>query len=58
MIEQKETIDDDGSVKGTMSKDEAVIHYRVEGKLIDSGRSDGLDIMAEVRAAIMAELEC
>jgi len=57
MIEQKEMIGEDGTVEGAMIKGEMTIGYRVEGKAIESGRLVGLDIMAEVRAAVTKELD-
>jgi hypothetical protein len=57
MTEYNETINDDGFVEGTISRGEHMIRYHVEGKAIEDSKIQGLDILAEVRAAVVAELD-
>ena len=57
MTEEKQIIGTDGLVKGTISKDEVAIHYQIEGRVFESAKLNGIDVLAEVRAAILTELD-
>lgn len=56
MFEEKEW-EEDGSIKGTISKNGHTLSYSVDKKTIENGKTLNLDILSEVKSSLYREFD-